>query len=264
MTDKTNGAPVIWDKQEIANLFEQVGAPADKVENFVEIFESAVAAQVNALTEAKTLELEAVSDEHIKFLNEKAEDYVELIREDYQGKIASYADHFAREFAETHKPQLESNIKANLFESLMNDVLSLVENYNIKLTDQEVDVVESLNVDLQDLKEDLSKSQNSVIALTDELNEMRKTAVIATATSDLTESQAERVKELAEEISYSPEFGDKVQRIIMAISATNPSQRPANLHEHIEAPDQKQPVQGIDQRMASYLTAAKNSGSLMN
>lgn len=265
MTDTANGAPTtLLEKQEIAALFEGVGAPADKVESFVEIFESAVSAQVQTIAEAKAKELEEKNEAHVTFLNEKAEEYVQLIKEEQEAKIDAYTKHFAEEFIAENKPTIESNVKASLFESLIGDVLKLVENYNIEISDEKADLNKTLEEKVAQLEAALLESQNKVVALTAEINEGKKATAISEAVADLAESQAEKVRELVEEITYNDAFAEKLQKIVEAIAKpATPAATPKadDLVENLDTPAPKEPV--VDSLMASYLTAAKSTGKFL-
>lgn len=265
MTDTATGAPkTLLEKQEIVALFEGVGAPADKVESFVEIFESAVSAQVQTIAEAKAKELDEKNEAHVAFLNEKAEEYVQLIKEEQEAKIDAYTKHFAEEFVAENKPTIESNVKASLFEALIGDVLKLVENYNIDISDEKADLNKTLEEKVAQLEAALLESENKVVALTAELNEGKKATAISSAVADLAESQAEKVRELVEEITYNDAFAEKLQKIVEAIAkpATPAAQPKADdLVENVDNPAPTEPV--VSGLMASYLTAAKTSGKFL-
>ena len=103
-----------------------------------------------------------------------------------------------------------------------------------------------------------------MVALTAELNEGKKATAISAAVADLAESQAEKVRELVEEITYNDAFAEKLQKIVEAIAkpATPAAQPKADdLVENVDNPAPTEPV--VSGLMASYLTAAKTSGKFL-
>lgn len=260
MTIENTGAELL-STEEVKALFEGVGAPAEKLDDFVETFNAAVAAQTNARVEVlvaeKTAEMETKTQEHIAFLNEKAEEYKTLIREEQEAKLDAYIKHFAEEFVADNKPVVESNVKASLFSSLMGDLIQVFEAHNIKLSDEGKDVLAVTEAELATVKTTLAESQAQVIELTRQINEGKKADILAAAVSELTESQAEKVRELAADIVFSEAYADKVQRIVEAIAkpASTKSETTDVVTESAK-PDQT-PEKSVSPLMKSYLDAAK-------
>lgn len=263
MTDKTVGGELL-NKEEVKSLFESVGAPAEKIEDFVEMFEAAVTAQVDARVEVlvaeKAAELEAKTEAHLTHLNEKAEEFKLHLEGEMSAKVDSYIQHFAEEFVADNKPVVESNVKAALFSSLMGDLIQVFETHNIKLSDEGKDVLAVTEADLATAKTALSEAQAQVIELTRQINEGKKADILAAATSELTESQAEKVRELAADIVFGDTYAEKVQRIAEAIVTGSKATAPKETtdvvteSEQDQKPEDKPASKGM---MSAYLTAAK-------
>lgn len=227
----TGTTKVQLDATEVKALFEQVGAPADAIDSFVEIFESAVAtntaAQVEIALAEKVSELEAKAEAHITFLNEKSEEHKTLIEQEADAKLTAYMEHFAAEFVEDNKPVIESNIKSTMFTSLMEGMQKLFVEHNLALSDEQTDVLAVTESKLVETQTALSDVQSQVIALTQTINEGKRVEIIDTAVAKLTESQAEKVRELVSDIAFSDLFEAKVQRVVEAFSnvpAVKPSE----------------------------------------
>lgn len=260
MTDKTIGAELL-NTDEVKALFESVGAPADKIDDFVEVFNAAVAAQtkagVDSLVEAKVTELEAKALEHTNFLNEKAEEYKVLVKEEMEAKVDAYVKHFAEEFVADNKPVVESNVKAALFSSLMAELIGVFENHNIKLSDEQKDVLSIAEAELVTVKETLAESQAKVIELSKTISESKKTDILDAAVADLTESQAEKVRELASDLIFSEAYEAKVKRIVEAI-ASKPAAPAADKTDVVtESAPLVEEKPAVSSHMQSYLDAAK-------
>lgn len=260
----TGTAKVQLDATEVRNLFEQVGAPAETVDSFVEIFESAVATQVASQVEVqlaeKVAELEQKHEQHINELNEKAEEYKGLILQEHEAKLNSYIEHFATQFADENKPVIESNVRANMFESLMTGMIALLKEHNIELGEDKVDVLAVAESKLSETETALAESQAQVIELTRQINEGKREEIIAAAVADLTESQVEKVRGLLSDVVYTENFADKVQRVVEALAkpATVKTETTEVNTEVTETIVESAPA---DARMASYLAAAKGKAS---
>lgn len=259
----TGTTKVQLDATEVKALFEQVGAPADSIDSFIEMFESAVAtntaAQVEIALAEKVSELEAKSEAHIAFLNEKSEEHKVLIEQEADAKLTSYMEHFAAEFVEDNKPVIESNIKSAMFTSLMEGMQKLFTEHNLKVSDEQTDVLAVTESKLVETQTALSEVQAQVIALTQTINEGKRAEIIDTAVAKLTESQAEKVRELVADIAFSELFESKVARVVEAFSNV-PAVKPAitdvpeqPIVEGVNTPSKP----AMSPAMASYLAAGK-------
>lgn len=260
----TGTTKVQLDATEVKALFEQVGAPADSIDSFIEMFESAVAtntaAQVEALVAEKVTELEAKAEAHITFLNEKSEEHKTLIEQEADAKLTAYMEHFAAEFVEDNKPVIESNIKSAMFTSLMEGMQKLFVEHNLKVSDEQTDVLAVTESKLAETQTALSEVQAQVIELTKTINEGKRAEIIDAAVAKLTESQAEKVRELVSDIAFSDLFEGKVARVVEAFSNV-PAVKPATT----DVPENEQIQEGLNTpekpamspAMASYLSASK-------
>lgn len=259
------------DATEVKALFEQVGAPADTIDSFVEIFESAVAtntaAQVEIALAEKVSELEAKSEEHINFLNEKAEEHKVLVQQEADAKLTAYMEHFATEFAEEHKPVIESNIKASMFGSLIEGMQKLLGEHNITLDESKVDVLADTEAKLVEAQAALTSVQEQVIELTRQINEGKRADIIAAAVAELTESQAEKVRDLVSDITFTEAFEGKVKKVVEAISVGSTAAKPAvsdaetDINENTNVNTPAAPA--ISPLMASYLDSARSQAKAL-
>lgn len=219
----TGTTKVQLDATEVKALFEQVGAPADSIDSFIEMFESAVttntAAQVEIALAEKVADLESKAEAHITFLNEKSEEHKVLIEQEADAKLTAYMEHFAAEFVEDNKPVIESNIKSTMFTSLMEGMQKLFVEHNLALSDEQTDVLAVTESKLTETQTALSDVQSQVIELTKTINEGKRIVIIDAAVEKLTESQAEKVRELVSDIAFSDLFESKVQRVVDAFSS---------------------------------------------
>jgi predicted RNase H-like nuclease (RuvC/YqgF family) len=86
-----------------------------------------------------------------------------------------------------------------------------VEHY-IDIPEEKVDVVEELTTRVEELEDSLNEQINSAIQLKKELNEHKKIEAIHAVCEGLTQTQVEKMKQLAESVEFTTEeeFADKV------------------------------------------------------
>ena len=84
--------------------------------------------------------------------------------------------------------------------------------YYIVVADTKVDVVEQLWQKVKELEGNLNTELTSNIALKQELSEHKRDEVIQSLSSELTVAEVEKLKELAEGVSFedSSDFADKI------------------------------------------------------
>ena len=262
----TGTTKVQLDATEVKALFEQVGAPADSIDSFIEMFESAVAtntaAQVEIALAEKVTELEAKAEAHITFLNEKSEEHKALIEKEADAKLTAYMEHFAAEFVEDNKPVIESNIKSTMFTSLMEGMQKLFVEHNLALSDEQTDVLAVTESKLVEAQTALSEVQAQVIELTKTINEGKRVEIIDAAVEKLTESQAEKVRELVSDIPFSDLFESKVKRVVEAFASTSTTKTDTtDVVTDVESVNEsvnKDAKPALSPAMASYLSASKS------
>lgn len=189
------------------SIFESADLSAEVKSKFETVFESAV--------KAKAIEL---AETHINDIAEKSEEMVEAGVKaeiaDLTENLNKYLDHVAGTWLEENKIAVQSGMKVDMFESLMVGMKDLFVEHNVIVPTEEVDVVAELEAEITESRDLLNVAIDDKSRLEKTINEMKRDSVVFAATSDLTESQKEKVSSLIEGIEYNELFEGKLTAIV--------------------------------------------------
>lgn len=180
-------------KPKVSESIEDMFAGSDLSEDFktkaAVIFETAVEARAKELSEemqSEWIETQEAAQE------EKFDSLVE--------KVDQYLDYVVEKWLEENELAIESGIKSEIAESFFAGIYDLMETHGFNIPEEKIDVVESLSNELEESKEALDNLLSESITLKKELMEARKSDVLDEASSDLTQTQREKLEILAEGI----------------------------------------------------------------
>jgi len=209
------------------------------------IFEAAVkskvAAEINRLEEAYAVELE----------EEVSATKAELVE-----KVDSYLNYVVENWMEDNKLAIQTGLRAEIAEGFMNGLKDLfIENY-IEVPESKVDLVDDLAEQVEDLEEKLNKSTAQAMEVSEELETLKRDAIIREAAKDLAETQVEKLKTLAGDIDYVSEeaFTTKVATIKESYF-TKPTAE--TVTEEVE--DEGDSIVETSDTMSRYVTAIKQA-----
>jgi len=184
---------VIEHEASIAAMFEGMDLAEDFKSKVTLVFEAAVneaaAIKAAAIVEQKTAELEAE-------MNESVQKSVDQIVEN----LDSYLDYVVEEWMKENELAIETGVKVEMAESLMDGLKSLFEEHNIEVNDETVDVVAGLEEQAKELKDAANEAINEAVALKAEIASLKAERVFEEMTEDLTITQRERLKVLSEKL----------------------------------------------------------------
>ena len=180
------------------NLSEEFVAKAST------IFESAVIART-----------EAILEDIQKELYEQFEEAVEEVKEDLATKVDDYMNYMAEEWMKENTLAIEKGLRSEIVEDFITGLKGLFEEHYIDIPEEKVNVVEELTTRVEELEDSLNEQINATIQLKKELNEKTKTEAIHAVCEGLTQTQVEKMKQLAESVEFTSEeeFADKVVTI---------------------------------------------------
>ena len=184
---------IIEHETSIAAMFEGMDLAEDFKSKVTLVFEAAVndaaTAKANAIVEEKTAELEAE-------MNESVQASVDQIVEN----LDSYLDYVVEEWMKENELAIETGVKVEMAESLMDGLKSLFEEHNIDVNEETVDVVAGLEEQAEELKTAANEAINESVALKAEIASLKAERVFEEMTEDLTITQRERLKVLSEKL----------------------------------------------------------------
>lgn len=156
------------------------------------IFETAVLSRVKDIQE----ELETAFETQL-------EEAVETIKEELVEATDEMLNYMVAEWVEENQLQIETGIRTEIAESLLNDIKNVFESHYVTVPEEKADAFDELSEELQETKNELNEQIKKGIELTKELNEAKKFQIIASVTEGLTVTQAEKVRSLAETVDFT-------------------------------------------------------------
>lgn len=184
---------IIEHEASIAAMFEGMDLAEDFKSKVTLVFEAAVneaaATKADSIVEAKMEELETE-------MNESVQASVDQIVEN----LDSYLDYVVEEWMKENELAIETGVKVEMAESLMDGLKSLFEEHNIDVDDETVDVVAGLEEQAEELKNAANEAINESVALKAEIASLKAERVFEEMTEGLTITQRERLKVLSEKL----------------------------------------------------------------
>jgi hypothetical protein len=201
--------PEINVKEDIEALVEGEELSEEFKSKASTIFEAAVHQKVMEVASAKVDEME-------KEYQDELQEEIVSFRSELTDKVDGYLNYVTEEWMKENELALESSLKSEITEEFMGGLKDLFTEHYIEVPEEKVDIVENLFDKVEDLEGQLNKSVQENIKVNNELNEYRKDKILEEVCNDLADTQSEKMKSLAEGVSYeddSDNFEEKVKTI---------------------------------------------------
>lgn len=175
------------------------------------IFEAAVMARV-----------EAIAEEVENQLQEQFNEALEEVKEDFASKIDDYLNYMVEEWMKENELAIDTGLRAEIVEDFMKGLHNLFTEHYIDLPDEKVDIVEELAAKVEQLEGQLNEEIVKNKEIKKELKEQIKIQAVQTACEGLTQTQAEKLKALAENVKFTSEeeFAQKLEQLKEAYAPT--------------------------------------------
>lgn len=191
-------------KIDLGNLFEG--------EEFSEEFKSKAAELFEAAVEARIKQEVARIEEEVsqRAINESAE-----LKEGLVDKVDGYLDYVVEQWMQKNELALDRGIKVEIFESFVSGMKDLFETHYIDVPEEKFDLMESVDAKAKTLEEQVDFLTAQNVELQQKFKLVAKEKQIEEAAKELTDLEAERFKQLAEELAYDDEesFGKKLELV---------------------------------------------------
>ena len=187
---------VVEESFDFASLFEGMDLSEGFKEKASLVFEAAVNEAAGEKATALAEEIQSDLQEQFETtLNESLDEIVE--------NLDGYLDYIVNEWMEENAVAIESGIKVEMAESLMESLKEVFYNHNIEIDEEAIDVVAELEEELKEARETANKAINESLDLETELNGLRAEKIFEGMTEGLSVQQAERFRVLSEKLDSS-------------------------------------------------------------
>ena len=207
------------------------------------IFEAAVIARSEEL-------VEEIEDELIQQFQES----VEQVKEELAAKVDDYLNYMVQEWVQENQLAIEKGLRAEIVEDFIGGLKNLFIEHYIDIPEEKVNVVEELTTKIEELEGQVNEQIQANVELHKELNESKKQEAIHAVCEGLTQTQVEKMKQLAESVEFTTdeEFADKLVtlRTSYFTESTVKTAESSALNEEVEIEEEKKPVVSNDPTIA--------------
>jgi hypothetical protein len=242
---------------DLGGLFEGQDLSEEFKTTAAELFESAVTVRVNQ-------EL----DEAIDDLQEKFDQYVNEqtteLKESLVDKIDGYLDFMVEQWMDKNELAINRGIKTEILESFVSGMKNVFESHYIDVPDEKYDLVEASRAEVTELEARLDEEVAKSVSLTKTLKEISRQVMIDEAVEGMAETDAEKFRQLAEEMTYTDTgFEKKLAVIKESYFSASKTRHSKQLTEEFMTDEPIEETLNesstIDPVMALYLTALERS-----
>lgn len=199
------------DKVKDMDMKEDVAALTDG-EELSEEFKAKAATIFESAVKAKLVEeIEKLEGEY----EAKVADKVEETKEEIVEKVDAYLNYVVESWMKDNELAIEKGLKSEITEDFIGGMKKLFETHYIDLPDSKFDVVEDQAAQIVKLKEEMNKTLEANVELNQKIGEFARDEIINDVSSDLAETEKEKLKGLAESIEYvdAADYRTKVETI---------------------------------------------------
>ncbi len=219
-------------KEDIDALLQGEELSEEFVAKATTIFEAAVLTRVQEIAEEVETQLQEQFDQAL-----------EEVKEDFANKIDDYLNYMVEEWMEENELAIDTGLRSEIVEDFMKGLHNLFAEHYIDIPEEKVDVVEELAAKVEQLQDELNEQIDKAKEYKKELKEQLKIQAVQTACEGLTQTQAEKLKALAENVSFTSEqeFAQKLEQLKEAYAPTT-QVKPAEksvLEEGVDIEEQK-------------------------
>lgn len=168
------------------------------------IFEAAISERVGA-------ELEYVG----KQFNREVEKQVMSIAEEMENQVDRYLNHIVESWVGENQIAIERGIRNELMEDFVVGLKNLFTEHYIEIPETKVDVVSKLAERVEYLESELNEQLTQNVNLREAVNYFQKMEIVNTVSEGLTEVQADKLAQIAENMDFEDEdtFRSKLETL---------------------------------------------------
>jgi len=186
------------DKVKDMDMKEDVAALTDG-EELSEEFKAKAATIFEASVKAKLVEeIEKLEGEYETKVAEKVEETKSEIVE----KVDAYLNYVVEEWMKENELAIEKGLRAEITEDFIGGLKSLFESHYINVPQEKYDVIEAQTAEIEKLKEEVNQTIEKNVELNQAIGNHVRQDIINDVSSDLAETETEKLKGLAESIEY--------------------------------------------------------------
>ena len=148
------------------------------------------------------------------YTTELAEE-IDAVKTQMVDKVDSYLNYVVEQWMETNKIAIQNGLRTEIAEDFMTKLKDLFTESYVEVPESKVDLVDEQSDRITELEEQLNTQMTNAISVSEELEILKRDAIIAEASKGLAETQIEKLAKLVEDVTFDDEasFSAKVATI---------------------------------------------------
>lgn len=182
------------------------------------------------------------------------EEEVNRINEELSSNVDDYLNYVVEQWTAENEVAIEAGLRSELTEEFISGLRSLFTEHYIDIPEDKVNVIEELGSKVEELESKLNEEIERNVSLSKMLNESKTNEILLNACDGLTDTQAEKLKSLAEGIEYSDvkEYAQKIS--VLKENYFSTSVKTDNVLDSVEVADGKSMIsEELNGPMAAYV-----------
>ena len=189
---------------DLSAISEALELSEENAEKAKTIFKAAVSSKVQEVSET----LRAQYSEELKTT-------VETVKGDLAEAVDKYLTYCAEEWTKENELAIERGLRSEMTENFIEGLKTLFVEHYVDVPEDKYNVIDELANRLDEMESKLDGEVQNNMDITEELETLKRVNVISAASSDLTDSQKEKLSSLAEGVEYKSEedFAEKISEV---------------------------------------------------
>ena len=187
---------------QLGSLLESEGLTDEFKSQATTIFEAAVNA-------ASKSHIESIQDQ----LQEQFDSEIETYKAKLDEQVEKYLDYVVEEWVKENRLAVESASRNNIAESFMSKLKDLLEEHYVQLPEEKADLYEAEVAHAAELESELNESIEAQRKLSEQVKALEKKLVVEGFVRELSEIEAEKIRELAEGVDFDSGFDTKLKTL---------------------------------------------------
>jgi len=156
---------------------------------------------------------------------EELEEELSSTKSEMVEKVDSYLNYVVENWMKENELQVENGLRTEIAEGFMSKLKDLFSESYIEVPESKVDLVDELAEQVEELESKLNETTQKVIDQSGELEEMKKEEIIRESSSDLADTQVEKLKSLVNDLDFedAEKYAEKVKVVKEAHFSNEPS-----------------------------------------
>ena len=190
---------------------------------------------------------------------EELEEEISSTKSEMVEKVDSYLNYVVENWMKENELQVENGLRTEIAEGFMSKLKDLFSESYIEVPESKVDLVDELAEQVEELESKLNETTQKVIDQSGELEEMKKEEIIRESSSDLADTQVEKLKTLVNDLDFedAEKFAEKVKTVKEAHFSNEPSGSDEIISEETEGESDE--LIESNSSMDKYVTALRKT-----